>query len=327
MIELGELLLQTCSFEDTLAKHEVSQTRKSIDTLQLNITKKCNQRCRHCHVNAGPDIKEEMPALIINRIIDLLANNQNIKTVDLTGGAPELNPNFKYLVRRLKELELEIVDRCNLTILLEAGQEDTANILAENGVTVCASLPCYTQDNVDLQRGTDVYTKSIEALVKLNALGYGKEGSGLKLHLVYNPLDDYLPGDQTKLQADYKEALEDRYGIVFNNLYTISNMPIGRYEHMLTHDKKLSRYNSLLCAAFNHEAADKVMCKSQISVDYDGRLFDCDFNIALNKPICSNENSVWKINDFAEITDRIAFGQHCFACVAGSGSSCKGTLV
>ena len=318
---------QTYNFEGTLAKHEVSQSRNSIDTLQLNITKKCNQRCRHCHVNAGPDRKEEMPPLIINRIINLLANNQHIKTVDITGGAPELNPNFKNLVRRLKELELDIIDRCNLTILLEAGQEDTANFLAENGVTICASLPCYTQDNVDLQRGAAVYKKSIEALKKLNTLGYGKDGGGLKLHLVYNPLDDYLPGDQKKLQADYKEALQNQHGIVFNDLYIISNMPIGRYEHMLTHDIKLSSYNSLLCAAFNHEAADKVMCKSQISVDYDGRLFDCDFNIALNKPICSNKNSVWKINDFSEITDRIAFGQHCFACAAGCGSSCKGTLV
>lgn len=327
MIELGEVLLQACSFEDTLAKHGVSQSRKTIDTLQLNITKKCNQRCRHCHVNAGPDRKEEMPALIINRIIDLLANNQHIKTVDITGGAPELNPNFKVLVRRLKELELDIIDRCNLTILLEAGQEDTANFLADNGVTICASLPCYTEENVDLQRGTDAYIKSVEALKKLNALGYGKEGSGLKLHLIYNPLGDYLPGDQTTLQADYKEALENRHGIVFNSLYTISNMPIGRYELSLMNDNKLSSYNRLLCAAFNHEAADKVMCKSQISVDYDGRLFDCDFNIALNKPISSNEDSVWKISRFDDITEQIVYGRHCFACAAGCGSSCKGTLV
>ena len=320
-------MLQTCSFEDTLAKHEVSQSRRTIETLQLNITRKCNQRCRHCHMNAGPDRKEEMPALIINRIIDLLANDQHIKTVDLTGGAPELNPNFKVLVKRLKELELHIIDRCNLTILLEAGQEETADFLAENGVTVCASMPCYVQMSVDHQRGTDVYRRSIEALRRLNKLGYGKAGSGLKLHLVYNPMGDNLPGDQRLLQADFKKVLDEQYGIVFNELFTITNMPIGRYELSLMNDNKLSSYNRLLCAAFNHEAAEKVMCKSQISVDYDGRLFDCDFNIALNKPISSNEDSVWKISNFADITGQIVYGRHCFACAAGSGSSCKGTLV
>lgn len=314
------------TFLEKLNQHEINTKRSKIELLQLNITKKCNQSCIHCHVNAGPSKTEEMSLITINRILDLLISNKNIKTVDVTGGAPELNSNFIYLVRRLRKLEVNIIDRCNLTVLLEKGQEGTAEFLAENKVMIFASLPCYLEENVDYQRGNDIYRRSITVLKHLNRLGYGKEDSGLILNLMYNPLGDYLPGDQKELEADYKHALWAEHGILFNHLYTITNMPINRYAAMLKREGKYEDYCNLLNASFNESAADKIMCKEQVSIGWDGRLYDCDFNQALGIPIFSVKNSIWDIQGFDEISKTIMYDTHCYGCTAGSGSSCQGKL-
>lgn len=326
MIHMELSVLQTKTFLQTLKEHGMNEKRNQIELLQLNITKKCNQSCIHCHVNAGPARTEEMSLLTINHILDLLKGKHRIKTVDITGGAPELNTNFKYLVKRLSQLKLNIIDRCNLTVLLEKDQEDTAKFLADNNVTIIASLPCYTEKNVDFQRGNHIFTKSIRVLKHLNTLGYGKEGSGLILNLVYNPLGAYLPGDQKKLEADYKKVLKEKYGIAFNHLYTITNMPINRFTDMLKQEGKYEDYCNLLYASFNEKAADKIMCRKQISIGWDGKLYDCDFNQAMQIPISSEKNSIWDIEDFAEISNTITYKSYCYGCTAGSGSSCQGEL-
>lgn len=319
-------LIEKETFAERLKQQGINSNRSKIEQLQLNITKKCNQSCIHCHVNAGPAKTEEMSLATINRILDLLRNNKNIKTVDITGGAPELNSNFRYLVSRLSELKVNIIDRCNLTVLLEKGQEGTAEFLAEHKVTIVASLPCYLEENVDYQRGHEIYRKSIHILKHLNNLGYGKEGSGLILNLVYNPLGEYLPGDQKELEADYKQVLYAEHGIVFNQLYTITNMPINRYSNLLKREGKYEDYINLLYSSFNEKAAEKIMCKKQVSIAWDGKLYDCDFNQALGIPISSDKNSIWDIEDFVEINKTITYDSHCYGCTAGFGSSCQGKL-
>lgn len=319
-------LTQDNNFIEILNKYEIGLKRGQIDTLQLNITRRCNQACVHCHVNASPGRREEMPLGVIDRILSLLDQDSSIKTVDITGGAPELHPNFRYLIRELKKRDKDIIDRCNLTVLLETGQEDTAEFLAKNNVTIIASLPCYLEENVDSQRGNSTYKKSIKVLRQLNELGYGRAGSGLVLNLVYNPGGAFLPGVQKELEADYKRVLLGEHGITFNRLLTITNMPINRYAEMLNQKGQFKEYCNLLVSSFNPDTAGKIMCKSQISVGWDGVLYDCDFNQVLGISVLSDRNTILELDRFSDITKSICFGSHCYGCTAGCGSSCQGSL-
>lgn len=319
-------LIQNESFREKLKRHEVGLKRSRIEILQLNITKKCNQACTHCHVNAGPNQREEMSMDVINRILHLLDKKNDIKTVDITGGAPELNVNFKYLIQELKKRNKNVIDRCNLTVLLETGQENTAEFLAQNNVAIIASLPCYLEENVDSQRGNSIYKKSIKVLKLLNDLGYGKSENGLILNLVYNPGGAFLPGDQAELEKDYKRVLLAEHGITFNHLLTITNMPINRYSEVLKKEGSYEDYCNLLVSNFNPVAAEKIMCKSQVSVGWNGKLYDCDFNQALGIPILSDKNTILDIDSFSEVSRLISYNSHCYGCTAGCGSSCQGSL-
>ena len=319
-------LIQNESFGEKLKQHEVGLKRSRIEILQLNITKKCNQACTHCHVNAGPNQREEMSMDVINRILHLLDKKNDIKTVDITGGAPELNVNFKYLIQELKKRNKNVIDRCNLTVLLETGQENTAEFLAQNNVAIIASLPCYLEENVDSQRGNSIYKKSIKVLKLLNDLGYGKSENGLILNLVYNPGGAFLPGDQAELEKDYKRVLLAEHGITFNHLLTITNMPINRYSEVLKKEGSYEDYCNLLVSNFNPVAAEKIMCKSQVSVGLNGKLYDCDFNQALGIPILSDKNTILDIDSFSEVSRLISYTSHCYGCTAGCGSSCQGSL-
>lgn len=323
---MNTLLNQIEEFDKTLKKYNVNVNRNLINTLQLNIGKKCNQACVHCHVNAGPTRTEEMTRETIDRIIELLKLSDNISTIDITGGAPELNENFGYLIVELHKLNKNVIDRCNLSVLFEKGQENTATLLAENKVTIIASLPCYTEENVDSQRGQNTYNKSILALTLLNKLGYGQEESGLILNLVFNPLGTSLPPKQNELELDYKKILKTQHGIVFNNLFTITNMPINRFAKTLIQNGEYNDYYNLLFNSFNYKAAENVMCKNQLSISWNGEIFDCDFNQALNIPISGDKKTIWDVDNFNDACKKISFKNHCYGCTAGNGSSCKGKL-
>ncbi len=304
-----------------------SLSRRSVSTLQVNLGYKCNQSCLHCHVNAGPRRKEQMDAKTIDLVIDVLSNN-DIQTLDLTGGAPELNPHFRNLVERTRAMGVHVIDRCNLTILLEPGQADTAEFLATHQVEVVASLPCYLEENVDAQRGKNAHQGSILGLKKLNALGYGQPGSGLALNLVYNPSGPSLPPSQEQLQADYERELKARYGIVFNQLFTIANMPIARFGSTLVSTGGLSEYMDLLRSTHQDQNLEHIMCLDLISVDYLGYLYDCDFNQMLGMNIREREKRL-HLRDFSLIKSPyqpIAVAEHCYGCTAGRGSSCGGAL-
>ena len=304
-----------------------SLIRRSVSTLQVNLGYKCNQSCLHCHVNAGPRRKEQMDAKTLDLVIDVLSHH-DIQTLDLTGGAPELNPHFRNLIERTRAKGVHVIDRCNLTILLEPGQADTAEFLANNQVEVVASLPCYLEENVDAQRGKNVHQGSILGLKKLNALGYGQPGSGLALNLVYNPIGPSLPPSQEQLQADYERELKARYGIVFNQLFTIANMPIARFGSTLVSTGGLSEYMNLLRSAHQDQNLDHVMCLDLISVDYLGYLYDCDFNQMLGMNIRERGKRL-HLRDLSLIKSSyqsIAVAEHCYGCTAGRGSSCGGTL-
>lgn len=262
----------------------------------------------------------------MERILMLLDQPNQIQTVDITGGAPELNPNFKYLVKALRQRGYQVIDRCNLTVLFEPGQASTAAFLAEQGVRIVASLPCYLASNVDAQRGDSTYEKSIKALQMLNELGYGKPGSNLSLSLVFNPSGIGLPPAQGALEQDYKQQLWEMHKIQFNQLLTITNMPIKRFKKTLEQNGQLDRYEALLVEKFNPEAAKQLMCRELISISWDGQIFDCDFNQALNMPV-ANHQSIWQLESFAAVASPIVFGDHCYGCTAGSGSSCGGALV
>ena len=316
----------TCSFKDKIDNYDIDLVRNKISILQVNIGKRCNQACHHCHVESGPNRTENMEIETIDRILELLNTNSSIHTVDITGGAPELNPNFRYFVSQLNKMNIKIIDRCNLTILLEPKQEDTADFLAENKVEVIASLPCYLEDNVNKQRGKNVFNKSIKAINILNKLGYGKEGSELTLNLVYNPVGEYLPPEQSSLEHDYKIHLKENFDIEFNSLFTITNMPIKRYAHSLNKNNKLDEYMQLLSDNFNPEAANKVMCKELISIGWDGYIYDCDFNQMLDIPINWIQKNIFDIKNFDDLDNNIAIDDHCFGCTAGAGSSCRGAL-
>ena len=295
--------------------------------LQLNLGKLCNLTCVHCHVNAGPNRKEIMDTATIDRVIDWQVSAR-LQTVDLTGGAPEMNPDFRRLIDALRKIDPKgrIIDRCNLSILLQPGFEGLAEFLADRHVEVVASLPCYELENVDQQRGEGVYDESIRALKLLNDLGYGSSPV-LELNLVYNPVGPTLPPDQADLESDYKEALSDRFGVVFNNLFTITNMPIARFRSQLIREARLDEYNELLLNSFNSRTIDGLMCRDTLSVDWQGRLFDCDFNQMLNLPLSGPGDSfLWDCNPQLLAGAPIHVDQHCFGCTAGAGSSCGGSL-
>ncbi|MFK8115485.1 MAG: arsenosugar biosynthesis radical SAM (seleno)protein ArsS [Rubripirellula sp.] len=304
--------------------------RHALTDLQINLGKLCNQTCTHCHVDAGPTKnRENMDAKTSRRILELSASCKSLKTVDLTGGAPELNPHFRDMVSHFRERGLRVIDRCNLTILSEPGHEDLAEFLAAQGVDVVASLPCYLEDNVDGQRGSGVFGRSIDGLKKLNALGYGKPDSKLRLDLVFNPTGPSLPPNQSNLEADYKRELHQRYGISFNHLLAITNIPIKRYAKYLLKLGKLDDYMRLLAENFNPQAAEQVMCRSLVSVSWDGSLYDCDFNQMLEMPIgASQPKTLWTIDSLDEfLNQRIATADHCYGCTAGAGSSCGGAVL
>jgi radical SAM/Cys-rich protein len=299
--------------------------REATATLQVNLGYRCNQSCVHCHVNAGPNRTEMMDAETMALIPQVLAA-RGIGTLDLTGGAPELHPGFRELVRSARALGVKVIDRCNLTILFEPGHEGLAAFLAEHEVEVVASLPCYSMDNVDRQRGKGVFDKSIAGLQRLNALGYGREGSGRVLNLVYNPQGAVLPPPQPALEADYKRELGAHFGIVFNSLYALANMPIQRFGSMLISKGQFNGYIRLL--KDNHRDANlaQVMCRSLISVDWLGRLYDCDFNQQLDLPMGGGERHLRDLLQADADGAPIRVAEHCYGCTAGNGSSCAGAL-
>lgn len=315
-------------FAQKLSRHSISLRRARPEILQVNVGKLCNLTCVHCHVNAGPKRKEIMSRETIDRIIDWFGKT-DIPTVDLTGGAPEMIPDFCYLIERIKELQpaRHVIDRCNLTILLERGYEDLGEFLAENKVEIIASMPCYSAANVNAQRGEGVFEGSIAALQLLNSLGYGVEAD-LPLNLVYNPVGAFLPPSQPELEADYKREFKRHFGIVFNNLYTLTNLPIGRFASYLRRNDMLDEYMQLLVQAFNPTTINGLMCRNTISIGWRGEVYDCDFNQQLGMQWTNGAPVfLWDI-DPASIENReIMTGNHCFGCTAGAGSSCGGAIM
>ncbi len=313
-----------CGFSERVGSPLV---RRALTTLQVNLGKRCNQACTHCHVEAGPTRTENMDAHTADRLVELMRDAERLATVDLTGGAPELNPHFRRLVVEARSLGLEVIDRCNLTVLSVPGQEGTAAFLAAQRVKVVASLPCYGAANVDKQRGKGVFGQSIEGLRGLNALGYGHAGTGLVLDLVYNPGGAFLPPAQAALEADYRARLRADFGIVFSGLYTLTNMPIKRFRWTLERTGDLERYLQVLVDSYNPSTVDGLMCLELISVGWDGRLYDCDFNQMLEMRTGSGPTSIWEIDTLDAVRDQqISVGDHCFGCTAGAGSSCGGAL-
>jgi radical SAM/Cys-rich protein len=315
-------------FSDRLAADGQILRRTKTEILQINVGKLCNLTCMHCHVNAGPKRKEIMTRETIDRIIAWLARTE-IPVVDLTGGAPEMIPDFCYFIERVKSLQpaRHVIDRCNLTILLERGYEDLAEFLAKKKVEIIASMPCYSSTNVNAQRGEGVFEASIAALQLLNALGYGID-SELPLHLVYNPVGAFLPAAQAMLEADYKREFSAHFGIVFNKLYTITNLPIGRFAAYLRQNHKLAEYMELLMNAFNPLTIEGLMCRNTLSVGWHGEVYDCDFNQQLGMRWENGEPLfLWDVDPEKIENREIMTGDHCFGCTAGAGSSCGGALV
>jgi radical SAM/Cys-rich protein len=303
--------------------------RRRLDTLQVNVGYRCNQSCLHCHVNAGPHRTEEMSGETVDLVLEVL-RARGVPTLDITGGAPELNPHFRRLASAARALGAQVIDRCNLTILFESGQEDLAEFLATERIDIVASLPCYSLERVDRQRGAGVFDKSIAALQKLNALGYGQPDSGLTLNLVYNPQGAALPPEQHALQADYQRELGAHYGIRFNNLFALANMPIQRFGSTLVSRGEFQSYMRLLKQSFRAENLDTVMCTNLVSVDWTGMLFDCDFNQMLGLPMQLNGRPRAHLSDLLhEDVDggAIRVADHCYGCTAGQGSSCGGALL
>ncbi len=330
-------------FAGRLAADGQRLTRVELSTLQLNVGKMCNLACHHCHVEAGPGRTEIMTWPVMERILNWIDQHRadmTLSTVDLTGGAPEMNPHFKRLVRALRDRDLHVLDRCNLTILLEPEYEDLTDFLAQHHVEIIASLPCYLEDNVDKQRGRGVFQGSIDTLRRLNSVGYGRDGSGLRLDLVYNPVGYDLPPGQRSLEADYKRELAERFGIVFNKLWTITNMPIKRFEHQLRRDGQYEAYMERLTGAHSGTNVDAVMCRSLVSIGWEGSVYDCDFNQMLLMPLDpgttanitdehaveSHSRKLWDFTPQQLIGRTIGTGSHCFGCTAGAGSSCTGSL-
>ena len=304
--------------------------RRGVETLQVNLGYKCNQTCLHCHVNAGPTRTEMMSLDTIEMVLANL-RAKAIKTLDVTGGAPELNEHFRYLVREARTAGVHVIDRCNLTILEEPGQQGLAEFLADQGVEIIASLPCYTEELVDRQRGKGVYEKSIRAIKQLNRLGYAMLGTGLSLNLVYNPQGPALPSEQASLEADYKRVLSELFGIRFDRLYTLANMPIARFGSTLISTGQFNAYMRLLRDAYQEKNLDTVMCRDLISVDWQGYAYDCDFNQMLGLPLrlAGRQKSRVHLSELlsADLEGAgIVVKDHCFGCTAGQGSSCGGAL-
>jgi radical SAM/Cys-rich protein len=301
--------------------------RRQPDTLQVNLGYTCNQTCVHCHVNAGPNRTEQMDRATVQQVLEVLRRGA-ISTLDLTGGAPEMNPHFSYLVESARALGVTVMDRCNLTILDEPGYEDTARFLADQQVQIVASLPCYLEDNVDRQRGRGTFETSIRMLQRLNALGYGNDPA-LQLHLVYNPQGPSLPPPQARLKADYDRFLGEQFGIHFNQLFTITNMPIQRFGSMLLSKGQFNGYMQLLREAHQDANLKQVMCRSLVSVDYQGYLYDCDFNQMLGMAMRHDGSRRLHLTDMLESSLQgrpVAVADHCWGCTAGAGSSCGGAL-
>jgi len=300
--------------------------RGQLTTLQVNLGYLCNQTCVHCHVDAGPRRTEIMQRETVDTILEFLRVS-DVKTLDLTGGAPEMNPHFRYLVGEANKLGVQVIDRCNLTILSVAGYEGLAEFLAEHKVEVSASLPCYLGENVDAQRGKGVFADSIAGLKKLNVLGYGVEGSGLTLNLVYNPTGTSLPPSQLELEVAYKKELKERFDIVFNELFTITNMPIKRFGSWLISKGEFENYMQQLKDNYQSSNVDGVMCRSLLSIDWQGYVYDCDFNQMLDLPLPNKEQT--HLSELLEVEVEgmpIAIMDHCYGCTAGQGSSCGGAL-
>ncbi|MFO1432151.1 MAG: arsenosugar biosynthesis radical SAM (seleno)protein ArsS [Candidatus Competibacteraceae bacterium] len=303
-------------------------SRKPLEILQVNLGYRCNQSCLHCHVNAGPTRKESMNWETVQQVLDLLRASK-AHTLDLTGGAPELNPHFRYLVETARGMNVRVIDRCNLTILEVEGQETLAEFLAAQRVEIVASMPCYLQENVDAQRGEGVFAGSICGLQRLNALGYGLEGTGLILNLVFNPQGPALPAPQMALEADYKAHLKEHYGIQFNQLYTLTNMPIQRFGSMLISKGQFHDYMKLLKSAHRAENLETVMCRNLLSVAWNGMVYDCDFNQMLGIPLRLHGRPRVHIKDLLNVDltgNPIGVADHCYGCTAGQGSSCGGAL-
>ncbi|HUG89293.1 MAG TPA: arsenosugar biosynthesis radical SAM (seleno)protein ArsS [Planctomycetaceae bacterium] len=315
-------------FAHALAEYGLGPLRADgLHVLQVNVGKLCNQTCHHCHVDAGPDRREIMSRETADACLAALAAS-DIPVLDITGGAPELNPSFRHLVAEARGLGRHVIDRCNLTILLAPGYENLPEFLAGHQVEVVASLPCYLEENTDAQRGEGVFRKSIVALRRLNGVGYGEPDSGLTLTLVYNPVGPSLPPDQTQLEAAYRRELRARYGVEFTRLHTITNMPISRFLEDLLQRGEYETYMRTLVEAFNPAAVAGVMCRTTLSVDWQGRLYDCDFNQMLDLGLAAGLPRNIRDFDPARLRNRpIVTGQHCYGCTAGSGSGCQGTIV
>ncbi len=324
----GDSIAAFPGFAETLRANGLPPIRSTaIEVLQINVGKLCNQTCTHCHVDAGPDRRESMSRETAVAIIDVLERTE-IATLDITGGAPEMNPNFRWLVEQARRLRRRVIDRCNLTILTANGFKDLPEFLAENEVEVVASLPCYLEENCDSQRGDGVFKRSIEALRRLNELGYGQPGSRRTLTLVYNPVGPSLPPAQHQLEAAYRRELKSRYEIVFSNLHTITNLPISRFLDDLLNSGQLEKYLQKLIDSFNPLTVDAVMCRTMVSVDWQGNLYDCDFNQMLGMGL--KQGLPQHIRDFDPnmLRERtIQTGRHCFGCTAGAGSSCQGAVL
>ncbi len=302
--------------------------RGALDTVQVNVGYRCNQSCVHCHVGASPHRTEEMSGETVDTVIAFLESS-SASTLDITGGAPELNPHFRRLVRAARAMGMRVMDRCNLTILEQPGQHDLADFLAGEQVEIVASLPCYLEDNVEAQRGKGVFDASIRGLKRLNALGYGREGTGLALSLVYNPQGPSLPPPQAALEADYKRVLGERHGIAFDQLYTLANMPIRRFGSMLVSKNQFDDYLALLQHAHRDANLDCVMCRNLLSVDWQGYVYDCDFNQMLDLPLGRGGSARTHLSDLIGIRldgAPVRVSGHCFGCTAGQGSSCGGAL-
>ncbi len=316
-------------FAETIQLNGNGLKRRALDVLQVNMGRYCNMACTHCHVEAGPTRTEMMSRDTVDGVLRFLAGTE-IPTLDLTGGAPELHPDFDYLVAAARALERRVMDRCNLTVIFEPGKEYLPEFFKRYQVELVCSLPCYSEENVDKQRGKGTFDASIRALQLFNDIGYGQPASGLVLNLVYNSVGPHLPPPQAKLEADYQRILREQFGVTFNHLFCLTNMPITRYATHLKLSGKYDRYVELLEASFNAATLDKVMCRNLVSIGWDGSVYDCDFNQMLNLPILDRTGKPLKIA-FLSVDDvvhgNIAVGNHCYACTAGAGSSCGGALV
>ena len=313
------------SFEQVLDDHQLKLTRAPANELQINLGKLCNLACHHCHVDAGPKRTEIMNWSVMEKILQWI-DNSKITQVDLTGGAPELNPSFRRFCEALVKRNISITSRCNITVLFEPGQEDLGQFYAQNKIRLVCSLPCYTEDNVDAQRGKGVFDKSIRGLQDLNALGYGRDPS-LQLDLVYNPGGAFLPPPQADLEQDYRDMLGREFNITFSSLLAITNLPINRFAHALRRDKQLEDYQHLLVTNFNERTVEGLMCRHLVNIDWEGRVYDCDFNQMLELPMAGKPTRhLWDITPTDLEGQPIATQRHCFGCTAGSGSSCSGVL-